>query len=103
MGGSGSGNHGGRPTVEGGLVLDLYRLIRQGTFKPGQSRSGSIIWTETHSGREIASMGYEASLIGERGWVRLTYTTTDYWTGETTRHDYRVELVTKPQPFGGRR
>jgi hypothetical protein len=35
MGGIGSGNHGGRPTVEDGLVLDLNRLIRQRIFRPG--------------------------------------------------------------------
>jgi hypothetical protein len=39
----------------------------------------------------------------ERGWVRLYYTTTNHWTGEKTHHDYTVELVTPPQPFGGRR
>lgn len=103
MGGIVSGNHGGKPTVESGLVLDLYRLIGQGTLKPGQYRSGTITWSETYSGRSVASVGYEANLIGERGWVRLHYTTTDYWTGEKTRHDYRVEVVTTPQPFGGRR
>ena len=24
----------------------------------------------------------------ERGWVRLRYTTTNHWTGQTTQHDY---------------
>ena len=51
MGGIGSGNHGGEPTVEDSLVLDLNRLIRQGTFKPGCAWGGSIVWTEVSSGQ----------------------------------------------------
>ena len=39
----------------------------------------------------------------ERGWVRLRYTITSHRTGQTTQHDYTVELTTTPQPFGGRR
>jgi hypothetical protein len=103
MGGIGSGNHGGKPTVEDGLVLDINRLIRQGTFKPGRAWGGSIVWSEVHSGRQTASIGYEAHMGEEYGWARLSYTTTDYWSGEKTKHDYRIELVTTPQPFGGRR
>jgi hypothetical protein len=102
MGGPNSGNYGGRPTVEGGLVLDLYRLIRQGTFKPGGWR-GSITWTEVYSGRETARVGYESFMGEDSGRVRLTYTTTNSWTGEKHSSDYWVQLVTTPQPFGGRR
>ena len=49
MGRIGSGNHGGKPTVEAGLGLDLNRLIRQGTFKPRCAWGGSIVWTEVSS------------------------------------------------------
>jgi hypothetical protein len=52
---------------------------------------------------EVATIGYEAHMGQESGWARLHYTTTDYWSGEKTHHDYRVELTTTPQPFGGRR
>src|ERR671917_18910 len=89
MGGPTSGNYGGRPTVEDGLVLDINRLIRQGTFQPDRVCGATI--------------SYQAHMLGERGWARLYYTTTDYWSGEKTQHDYRVELVTTSQPFGGRR
>jgi hypothetical protein len=102
MGGIGSGNHGGRPTVEDGLVLDLNRLIRQRIFRPG-GWAGSIVWSEVSSGRQVATIGYEAHMGQESGWARLHYTTTDHWSGEKTHHDYRVELTTTPQPFGGRR
>jgi hypothetical protein len=102
MGGIGSGNHGGRPTVEDGLVLDLNRLIRQRIFRPG-GWSGSIVWSEVHSGRETARIGYECFMGQESGRVRLTYTTTHAWSGEKHSSDYWVQLATKAQPFGGRR
>jgi hypothetical protein len=103
MGGYGSGNHGGKPTVEAALKLDLHHLIRNGSFRPGATVTGSLAWTDGYTGEQKASIGYEAHMGGERGWVRLRYTTTNRWTGQTTNHDYTVELATKPQPFGGRR
>src|SRR4051812_31223568 len=101
MGGSGSGNYGGRPTVENALVLDLHRLIRQGSFQRGAAVKGSLSWTNAHTGQTRASIGYEASMSEESGWVRLRYATT--WSGQTTQHDDRIELATTPQPLGGRR
>jgi hypothetical protein len=40
MGSITSGNHGGRPTVEDGLTLNLAKLLRDGLFRPGQSWGG---------------------------------------------------------------
>ena len=39
----------------------------------------------------------------ESGHVRLRYTVTNSWSSEKHHHDYVVQLVTTPQPFGGRR
>jgi hypothetical protein len=103
VGGYGSGRHGGRPTVEGGLTLDLYRLIRQGLFKPGQYRSGSIVWAEVGTGEPVAWLGNEARMGVDSGQVRLRYTATRTWDGEKRDSDYSIMLVTTPQPFGGRR
>jgi hypothetical protein len=103
MGGTGSGNYGGRPTVEDALKLDLHHLIRNGSFRPGARVTGSLTWTDTYSGKQTASIGYEAHMSGERGWVRLRYTTTNHRTGQRTDHDYTVDLTSTPQPFGGRR
>jgi hypothetical protein len=103
MGGTGSGNHGGRPTVEHALKLDLHHLIRNGSFRPGATVVGSLTWTDSYSGQQTASIGYEAHMGEDSGWVRLRYTTTNHWSGETTQHDYRVELTSTLQPFGGRR
>jgi hypothetical protein len=103
MGGTGSGRYGGRPTVEAALKLDLHHLIRTGSFRPDATVTGSLAWTDGYTGEHRASIGYEATMGDERGWVRLGYTTTNHWTGQTTQHDYTVELATTPQPFGGRR
>jgi hypothetical protein len=103
MGGYNSGRHGGRPTVESGLTLDLYKIIRRGLFQPGQFRSGSIVWTHVGTGERVASIGYEAHMEGESGHVRLHYTTTHAYTGEKRDSDYTITLETTIQPFGGRR
>lgn len=102
MGGYGSGRSGGRPTVEDGLTLNLAKLLRDGSFQPGQTVSGSLTWTNTYTGERVSSLGYLASLGSEQGRVRLFYTTTR-WTGEKHSSDYWVSLETTPQPFGGRR
>jgi hypothetical protein len=103
MGGIGSGNYGGRPTVEGSLTLDLSRLLRDGSLRPGHSVKGSVSWTRDPSGEPVASVGYEAHLSDTTGRLRLLYQVTDNATGEARRHETTVTLVTVPQPFGGRR
>src|SRR5208282_492593 len=73
-----SGRRGGRPTIEGGLTLDLYQFIRRGLWKPGHYSTGPIFWTRVKTGERIASIGCEALLGGDAGHVRLRYTTTTY-------------------------
>ena len=103
MGGIGSGNHGGKTTVEGGLRLSLGKLIRDRLFRPGEAWGGSIVWVDTRTGKRVATIDYEAHMTdAERSWVRLRYAVTR-WNGETHNADYRVALVTTPQPFGGQR
>ena len=72
MGGYGSGRSGGRPTVERGLTLNLYRLLRLKAIVPGESLSGSIIWTYTSTGERVASVGYEAWLTADSGRFACT-------------------------------
>jgi len=102
MGGYGSGRSGGRPTTEDGLTLSLSKLLRDRLFRPGGAWAGSIVWTNTTTGERVGSIGYEAHLGLESGRVRLYYTTTR-WDGERRESDYWIQLVTTPQPFGGRR
>ncbi|MFC1458774.1 hypothetical protein ACETIH_19160 [Microvirga arabica] len=103
MGGYGSGNHGGRPTVEDSLVLDLNKLIRDQMFRPQCALRGSMAWRGFYSGDVTACIGYEAHMGDESGCARLTYTITSRSSGEKRHHDYWIELVATPQPFGGKR
>ena len=99
MGGLGSGRYGGWPTVESSLTLDLYKLIHDGLLRPS---SGTLTWTYVGSGERVASVSYQVSMGDQRGWIHLRYTRAR-WDG--TQHDVEswIELVTTPQPFGGRR
>lgn len=102
MGGYGSGRSGGRPTVEDGLTLDLYKLLRDGLIHKGPW-GGTLRWTETRSGRHIASVGYQGHVGVDEGRLRLTYTTTRSYDGTTHNSDYWITLTSTPQPLGGRR
>jgi hypothetical protein len=55
MGGTGSGNHGGRPIVEAALKLDLHHLIRTGSFRQGATVTGSLAWTNTDTGEPASA------------------------------------------------
>ena len=103
MGGYGSGRSGGRPTVESGLALNLPRLFRTGWLRRGAGTSGTLRWSFVGTGEETASMGFEARLGEQEGYVRLHWTSTNLWSGETRQCENRITLTTSSQPFGGRR
>lgn len=102
MGGYGSGRSGGRPTTEDSLTLNLAKLLRDRLLRPGESLTGSLVWTNNVTGENVGSIGFEACLDDEAGRLRLHYTTTR-WNGEKHASDYWMALTTTPQPFGGRR
>jgi hypothetical protein len=87
---------------ESGLTLNLYKLIRQGLFRPGHCWE-SIFWTRVGSGEQVGSVCYEAYMGGDCGRVRLRYTTTRAYNGEKRDSDYTIALEATPQPLGGRR
>jgi hypothetical protein len=98
MGGFGSGRYGGRPTVESGLALDINRLIRQRWLVPGACTSGALTWSNTVTGKDVASIGYTASMVDpDDAWVKLRYLADD------VRQDYRVPIASTPCHYGGRR
>jgi hypothetical protein len=103
MGGYGSGRSGGRPTVESALSLNLPRLFKTGWLKPGAWTSGTLRWSILSTGEETASMGFEARLGEQEGYVRLHWTSTNWWSGEKRQCENRIALTTSSQPFGGRR
>ena len=99
MGGLGSGTWtrwSTKSVIESGLTLDLYKLIRDGAFLPGQITIGSLTWTRSHSGEEVASIGYSSDLTAAAsGSVRLHYN------HKSSPVDYRVSLTTTRPYFGG--
>jgi hypothetical protein len=103
MGGYGSGKTGGRQTVEDGHTLDLSRLFKTGCLKPAAWTSGTLRWRNVVTGEEIASVGFQAQLNEEGGYVQLHWTSTNRGTEERRQCENRIALTTHPQPFGGRR
>src|SRR6476620_11786563 len=106
MGGRGSGNHNHwwRPapktTTDECLFLDANRWSRAGILRAGVWLSGALTWTNTHTGQDIASAGFELNTLDSADpWVRLSYTRTPV--GE--RMDYGVGLCTTRPNYGGRR
>ena len=102
MGGIGSGRSGGQPTVEDGLSLDIDELRRERIIRPGVSCKGTLTWSDPYTGSHWASAGYEGCLRVDNGRLRVFYTITN-WDGTKYKSDYWIDLVTTPQPFGGRR
>ena len=100
MGGPGSGRHwgGGKSTVEDGLTLDINKLVRDGSIRPGEWCWATLTWRSVPSGDEIGSIGYQANLIDlDDAWMRLQY----QLNGESK--DYRIVLETTRPNYGGRR
>jgi hypothetical protein len=98
MGGFGSGRYSAKPTVESGLTLDINRLLRQRNIAPGDHCFGSLKWRNAATEEDAGSLGYEAYLVEtDGGWLRLRYSV------DGAPEDYRVELVSTPCHYGGRR
>jgi hypothetical protein len=62
-----------RVCLQDGLKLDLNRLIRRGSVRPG-ARSGPhlIRWTNNYTGEVVGSGEITSDLCGrEEGWFRF--------------------------------
>ncbi len=103
MGGYGSGRSAIRPALDGGLRLDLYRLIRDGLVKPDCHAGGTLTWSNTRTGAVLATIGFTVDTGMEGGTLRLRYTSTSRATRERVESDHCIRLTSTPQPFGGRR
>jgi hypothetical protein len=82
-----------RVCLQEGLKLDLNRLIRGGTVRPG-TKTGPYLyqWTNSCTGELVASGEITANLCGrEEGWFRF----------EADCLDQRIILVARPRHFGG--
>jgi hypothetical protein len=82
----------------------MTRLLAARQLQPGRHLSGSLKWTDTHNGRVVATMGYEARLLDPAdAWLRLRYTTTRLDTGSKKQRDSRLQLRTTMPGYGGLR
>jgi len=98
MGGYGSGRHwgyGAKTKVEECGRLDVNWLTREGTFDGDGRRAGAIRWSNTCTGEETSSIGYEVN-VAQR-WMRLHYRLVR----DDTSFDYKVSLTTTDLPWGG--
>ena len=96
MGGSGSGRHRSRVTVEESLRLDLARLIRCRQVVPGAYCAGSLAWTVKGTGKQAGFINYQANLIQPaHAFARLHYIVNNL------QQDYYVRVVRTPCRFGG--
>lgn len=102
MGGMGSGRHGGRPTVEDALALDLAVLLRKRLIRPGSTVASSLHWRNTRTGSENASISYVCTMTAEVGTFQADYVVTRYG-GDRVPMSLSIGVVSTPQPFGGRR
>jgi hypothetical protein len=103
MGGPGSGRHwrwDKKTTVEECIGLDINKLVRDRLLYTGIHTVGSLTWTNTATGEEVSSCGYEVNTLDlSFSWMRLVYTFTR--TGE--KLDYTIKLETTSPYFEGHR
>jgi hypothetical protein len=83
-----------RVCLQGGLKLDLNRLIRRGTVRPGAGTGPQLIqWTNSYTGEIVAFAEITANLYGsEEGWFRVQAGSLDQWIG----------LIACPRHYGGK-
>ncbi len=105
MGGPGSGSWyrwDKKTTVEECRHIDAGRWMREGILAPDLRRWGGWVWTNSSTGEQTASIGYEVNTTILRPWVRLFYTVTPHG-GEPEPYDYKIFLTTTRPHFGGLR
>ena len=83
--------HRQRVCLEGGLKLDLNRLMRQGCIVPGAYSAWRSAWTNNYTGEEIASADFKAHLGQYEGQVRI----------HMDDAEHRIILTPRPRRFGG--
>lgn len=103
MGGFGSGRHGGGPTVESSLTLDIDKLRRDALIVPGIYRRVALTWSWTGTGERIADINMVVDTGDDAGVMHLQFVSRNHATGERSETDQPIRLTTIEQPFGGRR
>ena len=89
-------------TAEGICSLRIFWLKGQGYLKSGY-RSGSIKWSCGEESRGSMGIAINIDDSSRSDYINLTYTHTDYWSGEKSEMDYNIGLETTPCNYGGKR
>lgn len=101
MGGYGSGRwgfHNSKDTVEECLIIDMNRIVRFVELGDNLHNSGTLQWSNTLTGDITNRIAYEVNTLNsESPWLRLFYTRTQ----NAEEIDYRLQLTTIRQNFGG--
>jgi hypothetical protein len=101
MGGYGSGRHGGKPTVEDGLTVDLGLMLRRGWARVGAAGSGTLSWSS--NGEPIATIEHRYDLTDpDNAHLTLNYTRTPRG-GLPEKVEQRIRLTWTRPNYGGRR
>jgi len=89
-----------RQSTEQSNALHISWLKKQGALSGGFS-SGGITWTSV--GGDKSSIGYSIEIGENENSIILRYTQTDRWSGEKSDLDYKIQLVSTPCNYGGKR
>jgi hypothetical protein len=101
MGGYGSGRHGGKPTVEDGLTVDLGLMLRRGWARAGASGAGTLSWSR--NGEPCCSISHHYDLTDlDNAHLTLTYTRTPRG-GAPEKVEQLIRLTWTRPTYGGRR
>jgi hypothetical protein len=100
MGGYFSGRHGGRPTAEASLRIDLAWMLRTGRAREGAWLSGNLSWS--CRGEPSGSIGYQA-IMHEVGEERLELSYTRGSGDDRERVQQTVRLCHTVPHYGGKR
>lgn len=100
MGGWGSGRHGGRPTANISLRIDLAWMLRSGHAKEGAWISGTLHWT--CGGEPSGSISYQA-IMHQPGSERLELSYTRGSGDDRERVRQTVRLCCTSPNYGGKR
>ncbi|MFC5526143.1 hypothetical protein ACFPPA_10350 [Rhodanobacter ginsengisoli] len=92
-------NYGWHPHIESALSLNLGSLFKAGALQAGATSSGG--WQWNRDGKQVAGIGYSASLRAEDGELRLSYTIKH--DGESKDVICTIRLSSLPLHYGGRR
>lgn len=79
-------------------TLNINRMVETGAIKNGSSQSGTWVWTDSETGEQKASIGYQSNIWNlHEAYLRVHYTLTD--SGKAM--DYNIPLLATKAHFGG--